>query len=412
MPETPPRVIATTPDTFEVRGAFSDPVRIQFERRLSERPTTGTLRDAVVVSPRAGDIEVSHEGNAIEISMDGGFRAGTVYQVTLLPRFQDRYQNRLVAPVELFFSTGPDFEQTVLGGVVLDRLTFEQVPDARLDAELEPDGPTFSTVADSTGLFAFQYLPSGRYRVTAYDDQSGNRAPDFQERQDAIEVVLGPADTLVLSDLTILEPDTTAAVLSAAEARDSLSVQVTFDDPIDPGEPLDEVVAVLEREDGAVPDVVEVLHLHEWEARQQALRGEQAPPGDPDDPDDPDEQTDEQTDAEPQTGEQELILPTDRLVLVLGSALEPGAVYSVRIEGVRNLSGIPEGGGEAEFEAPEPPAEEDPGDDVDDDGGDDGSGDGGDGGVTMAEPGRLDPSRASRVLFMRTIDRKTESNSI
>lgn len=381
VPETAPRVLATTPDTFEVRGAFEGPVRIRFERRLSERPVSGTLRDAVVVSPRTGDVEVSHEGDAIEIRMAGGFPGGTVYQVTLLPRFQDRFQNRIVRPVELFFSTGPEFEPTVLGGVVLDRLTFGQAADARLDAALQPDGPTFSAVADSTGLFAFQYLPPGRYRVTAYEDQNGNREPDFPERQDAIEAELGPADTLVLTDLLLLQPDTTAAVLTGAQARDSLSVELTFDDPIDPDEPLDDVQARLEREDGTAPEVLEVLHLHEWEAREEARRQEEAQAEDPDDPDPGDP---EEIDPEPVDPDvQDPVLPGDRLVLVLESPLEPGAVYTARIEGVRNLSGVPGGGGDAEFEAPVPEPDEDPGGDTaaDDGDGDDGGGDVGDGGA-------------------------------
>jgi hypothetical protein len=379
VPEVPPAVISVTPDTFEVRSPFGGPVRIEFERRLSERPTGGSLRDAVIVSPRTGTVDVSVTRTGLSIDMEGGFREETIYRITLLPRFQDRFQNRFQETLDFYFSTGPDFEPNVLAGILVDRLTLQEVPEARVDARQLPDGPTHSTVSDSTGVFAFSYLPSGRYSLTAYEDLNRNREPDFAEPQDAIDVELVRGDTLILTDLALLAPDTTAAVVTGATALDSISVEVTFDDHLDPAESLDDVVARLEREEGGeVPEVVEILHRWEWDRREEArMREEAADPAeedpDADDPDDPDVDDPEvdavDLDAPPgiQAELDDPILPDQAIVLLLSGALEPGEVYRVELSQIRNLHGIPGGGGDAEFEGPEPEPEEEPGEEPDDD---------------------------------------------
>lgn len=370
IPETPMGVIETSPDDLAVVDPFDGPVRFEFDRRVSERPTTGQLRDAVVVSPRTGDVEVRQRRRGLEVRMEGGFRDETIYRITLLPTMQDLWQNRLDGPFDLFFSTGPEFEPNVLGGLVTDRLTGQEAAAVRVDAVPRGAGPTHSTVTDSTGIFTFPYLPADRYMIWAYEDQNRNREPDFMERQDSLEVDLARGDTLIVTELALLLPDTTAAVLQRADVLDSVSVQLTFDDPLDPEMSLDGIEARLVREDGAAPGVAEILHLHEWEAR----RAEEAPePDDP--PDDPDDPADPAPDPPPEPDPAEdpgvdpgapqpddPLLPGYELVLVLDGPLEPEVTYTVFVEGVTNLNGVTGGGGEAEFDAPtvpEPEPEED-----------------------------------------------------
>lgn len=390
VPELPPRVVATSPEDFALVEPFDGPVRIEFERTLSERTTEGSLRDAVVVSPLTGEVTVSQRGRRLEIQMEGGFRSAAVYRITVLPRFQDRFRNTLDRPVELFFSTGPDFEETLVAGLLSDRLSGDEVAGARVDAVPLTEGPTYSAVSDSTGVFAFRYLPSGDYRITAWEDVNRNRETDFIEPQAETRVSVTPADTLVITTLELLQPDTTAAVLGVARVLDSLAVELTFDDPLDPEGSTEGVRAVLahpedaEDEDRAreLPEVLEVLHPHQWEARQAALEQAAAEavamaaaaadaaaraadpdapdpvdpdPDDPDDPDDPGEAADDPEAEEP-------VRPGTRLVLILDGPLPPDTRIVVRVEGVVNLAGIPDGGGEVAFTTPPTPepAEADP----------------------------------------------------
>ncbi len=365
VPDLPPQVVGTSPDTFALVSPFRGPVRIDFDRTLAERLVTGNLRDAVVVSPRTGEVSVRQRGRRLEISMEGGFQSDAVYRITVLPRFQDRYRNLMDRPVEIFFSTGPDFEDSLVAGLVTDLITGDELPGTRVDAIPLEEGPTYSAVADSLGVFAFRFLPSGAYRVVAYDDVNRNRAPDFQERQAATQVTVGPADTLVVSELELLLPDTTAAVLVSATPLDSVTVELTFDDPLDPNEGVggiralltpptdpadDEEVVPLE----VLPRIVEITHGPRWDARRAA--GDRPSDDDPDTPPDPDD-----PEAGPPAEPQERLRPDSRLIVRFDAPLPAGVRLRIVVEGVENLAGIPDGWGEATFTTPEAPEpEEDP----------------------------------------------------
>lgn len=386
IPETPLEVIATSPDTFAVIEPFDDPVAFQFDRRPSERPTDGQLRDAVVVSPRTGEVSVRHRRHGLEVRMEGGFQDRTVYRVTLLPSLQDLWQNRLGEPYDLFFSTGPDFEPNILGGLVTDRLTLEEAADVRVDAQSLTGGPTHSTVTDSTGIFTFPFLPADRYMVRTYEDMNRNREADFAEPQDSLEVAVTLGDTLIVTELALLLPDTTAAILESVETPDSTTLRLVFDDPLDPDMSLEGIQVTLARAEGDAPGVAELLHLHEWEEREAeraereaaereaAEREAQEDEDEPEDPDAPAVQEPEPPAAAPEPEEEGPPRPGFELVALLDGPLEPEVTYQVGVEGVRNLNGVPGGGGEMEVDGPLPPEdpaedeEEDPGEEEEDPG--------------------------------------------
>ncbi|GIT50630.1 MAG: hypothetical protein Ct9H300mP15_08430 [Gemmatimonadota bacterium] len=48
----PPIVIRTVPDTFELLGTMDGSIRFEFDERISERPSSGTFDNAVIISPR------------------------------------------------------------------------------------------------------------------------------------------------------------------------------------------------------------------------------------------------------------------------------------------------------------------------------------------------------------------------
>lgn len=393
VPETPMVVVETSPGAFEMVEPFDDGIRFTFDRRPSERPTDGQLRDAVVVSPRTGEVSVRHRRHGIEVRMDGGFTEEAVYRILLRPTLQDLWRNRLEEPFELFFSTGPEFEPNVLAGIVTDRLTGREVRDIRVDAEPVEGGLVHSTVTDSTGVFTFPFLPAEGYRIRAYDDLNRNREPDFVERQDSTQVQLARGDTLIVMDLELLLPDTTAAILTGVEVVDSVTLALEFDDHLDPRLSLEGVRVTLGRDpdgpmpDGPVPGVREVLHSHEWEAVQEAeeaLRDEleAADPDDPVDPDDPagGDPTDpgaarapgdpapgavpgapgteaEETGAQlPQEPAEPL--PSTQVFVRLDAPLLPETGYVVTVEAVTNINGVPGGGGELPFETEPEPEEE------------------------------------------------------
>ena len=384
VPEIPLRAVETRPVHLSIVAPFDDPVEIRFAQVVSERLTQGSLTDAVVVSPRTGEVLVERSGDRITVSMEGGFREGTLYRITVLPRLQDRYQNTMEFPFDLFFSTGPDFEPNLVAGLASDGLTFEPVGEYRVDAIVEGREEYLSALADTAGIFSFPFLPSDAYTLVAYDDTNRDGEPGFNEMQDSVRVTVAPGDTLVLADFLLLEPDSTAAVLTDADAVDSVAVRLTFDDYLDPEASLEGVEAtVTAAEGGGALDIAEVLHLAEWEAREPAppvpdsAAQEDTPPDsaavqDPDPPadsvapgdpgDDPAAGQAAPPDSAVVPGDEGPTLPARELVLLLLVALVPEEIYEVDVGGVTNVNGLSGGGGVIELSVPAapPPPEPDP----------------------------------------------------
>ena len=377
----PPIVVSTEPDTFSTVEPFRSPVTFRFSERISERPSAGTLDQSVVVSPASGDLRVSHGREGLTVRVLGGFEAGRVYRLTVLPVIQDMFGNSLQQPYELFFSTGAEFTPNVVAGSVIDRISGEPLRDVRVDAAIGEGEPVHTSVTDSAGIFAMRYLPPGDYVVSAYLDRNRNGEPDFAEPQGTRPAALRGdgevADTAIVLDVALLPSDTTAAQLVRVTVEDSISLLASFDDYVDPETPLEEVRVVVASDGTEAPETAAVLHEHEAEAyrraladriaRERALRDRAAPedsvPGAPaDSMDQPEAVVEEATEVADSVDvpDPEQPRPQQTLVVFLDGALVPEVLYEVEISGITNINGVEGGGGTAAVTrpAPEPVAED------------------------------------------------------
>jgi len=199
-----------------------DEVHFRFSERISERPVTGNLNDAVVVSPSTGLVRVRHRRDGITVEMQEGFEAGRLYRVTVLPVINDMFQNRLRDPFDLVVSTGDDFVPNVLAGMVEDRVTGEAVPDVRVEArfQVEDDTITHWNLTDRDGVFSLRYVPDGPFEVRAWMDR--NRDREVGESEPQTRFVAGQLDLTPDTSFTVLsliEPDTTPARLASVTAK-------------------------------------------------------------------------------------------------------------------------------------------------------------------------------------------------
>ncbi len=345
----PPRVVSTVPEPLALVPALEGPVIIRFDERLSEQG----IRDAVVVSPYAGEVRVERDGASLEVSVAGGWEPDRIYRVLVRPTVRDLFGNVRDAPVELVFSTGPEIPATTLAGVVTDRITGNAVEGARVEATLLPDSITYVGFAGAEGVFAMRNIPEGTYQVRAYIDQNRDRALDDFEDRALVAAELTLADTLLLA-LQLLARDTTAARLMRVDALDSLHLQATFDDYLDPEQRRADIRAgVWLLPDSTPIAVAEVLHPSEYQPQPQSPQ-----PADTAAADtvaaapalEPPEPQDTAAAAEP-----ELPLPARELVIVLRTPLPPDAEYRLTIQGARNIAGLGDGGGSESGSAPAAP---------------------------------------------------------
>jgi hypothetical protein len=268
----PPVVVTTVPDTFAVDSTFRGPVRFDFDERISERPSSGTLDGAVLVSPRTGEVRVSHSRAGIKVDLAGGFKKGLVYRVTVLPVFKDMFNNQMRDPFELVFSTGAPFVNSALAGMVWDRITGQPLKDMEVRAVSEADSASYFALSDTAGIYAFRYLPPARYRLTAFEDRNQNYEVDRTEPRGERVVLLSGPDTLLPLDISTLQPDTGQARVRAAEVLDSLTLLVSFDRFIDPDEPATRMSATISRDSGSAPKVVHVYQEYAYSRWVEAVR--------------------------------------------------------------------------------------------------------------------------------------------
>jgi hypothetical protein len=407
-------LVTTRPDTYEIVERDLETVRFVFDERISERPTRGTLDDAVLVSPRTGEVSVDHGRDGLEVFLAGGFEEGRVYRVTLLPVISDLFGNTLRDPVELVFSTGPELVPSAVAGLAWDRVTGRGIEGLVVLAVDPRDSTVYQARTDTAGIYAFRYLPPGPYQVTAFQDRNADEAVDPMEPQGERLVQVTGADTLV-AEIGVLQPDTTPSVVTAAEALGPRTVTLRFDDPVDPlwdpvpgNVALDRVLQddsaeivrddegeVQVDEDAPAPAVVEVFHPWEydawaWRARDslaaldsldRARATELRAAGDtaradslvattprPRPPTVPGAGAgrgrparggagvEEEGPPQPERGPDGRPLPSQRLVVRLDRELVQNRAYRVTATGVRNLAGIPLGGGTGVVVRQPPPA--------------------------------------------------------
>ena len=382
-----PQVTVTDPEPFAEVEAFDEAIKIAFNERISERGASGSLAQAVQISPESGEIEVRHKKDGLEIKMEGGFLPDLIYRVTVMPFVQDLFRNKMPQPFEFVFSTGAEMLPNVIAGMVFDRLSGDVVGGARVIARHQPlvlsgvgeaQGPTHVALTDSSGVFAFRYLPPvGRYTLTAFNDRNRNREADFSEPTGSGFQAVSGADT-VFADMSLLMPDTIAAVVSDADVIDSVTVALQFDDFLDPAAPLDGIVATLARD--SVPDVVQVLqvlHERDFQVRAEAIEdslwvadsvriveserladsllaaGDSAAAA---------EEIDGRSTLGPapdiaRRDDPDRDLPKRRVYLLLSDTLIFDETYEVSVAGVTNINGIPDGGGSEEFLRVTPPVD-------------------------------------------------------
>ena len=389
----PPVVVATFPAPFDTLEDLDVSIRFEFDERISERTNSGTLEDAVTISPRGGELRIDHDRHSIEASVRGGLRPGLVYRVTLEPVVVDLFGNPMVDPFELVFSTGGEVSPTTLAGQVWDRTTGRGIGPATVHA-IGPDSLIHQAVAGSNGIYAFRYMPAGEFRVIAFDDRNRDDEPDSTETSGTAAVSLATGDTLLV-DIPLLAPDTSPAVVLEADALDSVTIAAAFDDFLAPDVPAASMSVSLDREEGGgAPAIDTVLSEADYlalretvvdsfarlDSIEQAEAMERvvvdtpavdtlAPPPDTVVVDTAGAPRPEDTamaggvpprpgrtppvDLRPLEGGRpgplegtDRVVPGRRIVVLLAEPLEPGVAYIVRISGALNLAGLEEGGGE------------------------------------------------------------------
>jgi hypothetical protein len=234
---TPPRLLATRPDSFARVARFDGSAEFIFDEVVSEGGSpnrgegTGGLEKLVILSPSNRVPEVSWRRNRITVRPREGWRPNRVYRVELLPGVTDLRSNRSEAGAVITFSTGAPRPDVTLDGQVMDWTTGRPAAGALVIASLLPDSLHYRGVADSSGRFSLGPLPQGDYSVSGVLDQDADHTLDPREAFAAARVVRGKT---AVGELWAFVHDTTAPRIQTVAVDDSVKATVTFAQKLDP----------------------------------------------------------------------------------------------------------------------------------------------------------------------------------
>jgi hypothetical protein len=226
----PPKLVRVTPDTnaINVRGGS---ITFNFDEVVSERPRgVPGLAELFIVSPSSGPSGISWRRTSVEITPRGGLRPNTTYTVRMLPGMVDLDGNEDSTGIRLVFSTGPTIATGRISGRVFDWVTARPAPRAVVEAIMLPDSARYGTEADSSGAFELTHLPPGQFLLRALIDLNRNAVIDTRELFDSLTVTL--ADSL-RRDMLAAVRDSLGAGMATAEVRDSVTLRLMLDRPLD-----------------------------------------------------------------------------------------------------------------------------------------------------------------------------------
>jgi hypothetical protein len=260
------------------------------------------------------------------------------------------------------FSTGPAIPRTSITGQIFDWVAGSPAPRALVEAISRPDSVVYIALADSAGRFRIRHAPPGTYTVRAFLDANSNRGFDERELWDSAHVVLRDSTRL---ELLAFAHDTIGPRISDVMIADSVTLRVTFDRPIDPGQTVAPAVFALRARDSTLVPIASVRSAREWDqARSQrvdtagpdsaarvatpprrAVPPRGAPPA----------AARDTVDSAALAARPSRPSPITEIVIELGRPLQPGGSYRLQATAVRGLLRTPRTS-ERAFNVPERPA--------------------------------------------------------
>lgn len=306
-----PRLVGIAPDSGRVSIAPRSVV-FRFDEVVSETPPGATtLAGLFLISPQHGTPVVEWQREEISVRPRRGWRANTVYSVTMLPGLADLRGNVRKEGAGTLFATGPVIPATAISGVLFDWAAGRPVASGLVQA-ITADSTIYLTQADSVGAFTLAHLPPGSYELKGVVDGNRNRALDPREAWDTLTVAL--TDTASVQLFAFVH-DSLGPRIREVITVDSLTLRVRFDVPVDARAPLDPAWIRVLGPDSTPVVIASVALPEDAPTDTAAARAPARPPTMP------------------------RAKPYQEVIVVLAAPLRPGGTYAVIATGFPGLLG-------------------------------------------------------------------------
>jgi hypothetical protein len=231
-----PQIVRITPDSARTSVRPSDVV-FRFDEVVNERPSGAPSLNALfLISPRDGEPRVNWNRTSIAVRPRRGWKANTAYTVTLLPGLSDLRGNIRNTGAVTIFSTGATIPAGRIAGTLFNWPEGKVIPRGVVQAFPPADTTlVYVTTTDSAGAFTLSNLAPGSYVVRGFSDDNSNRSIDQREAWDTSAVNVSDS---VRTELLAFVHDSVGARLLAVSLRDSVTVELLFDNPLSADVPI------------------------------------------------------------------------------------------------------------------------------------------------------------------------------
>jgi Big-like domain-containing protein len=225
-----PKIVRVAPDSAKTSVTPRE-VIFQFDEVVNERPSGAPSLNALfLISPRNGETQADWHRSEIAVRPRKGFKANTTYTISLLPGLSDLRGNTRNTGATTVFSTGPTLATGRIAGTLFNWAEGRVVPRGLIEARPAGDTATvYLAASDSSGSFVLHNVPAGRYNVRGISDDNSNHALDPREPFDTAVVNLTDSSNV---ELLAYVHDSIGARLSSVNARDSVTLELNFDNPM------------------------------------------------------------------------------------------------------------------------------------------------------------------------------------
>ena len=306
-----PEIVRIAPDSGKVNVTPSS-VIFRFDEVVSERPSGAPSLGALfLISPRGGEPRVDWHREEISVKPRRGWRKNTAYTITLLPGLSDLRGNTRNTGAVTMFSTGPTLPASRVTGTLFNWAEARAIKKTGL-VQMWPRSDTtlvYMTATDTLGTFVLYAVPPGNYVLRGVSDDNNNRGLDPREAWDTVGLTVSDS---AKATVYAFVHDSLGARLMNASLRDSVTLELSFDNALSLTQPLTPAS----------------IRIKGFDSTDVGVLSAGPPPPDT-------------TAAVRNLGRP---VPSRSILVKLSRQLRPGLSYRIRVTDVHNLMGVSRSG--------------------------------------------------------------------